>query len=269
MQSEEFEAQQAFDEGNRLYEEGDFTAAVAQFDRSLELRPDDLSTLNRRGLTLYNMGLYEAALGDFSCSLELQPSDPDTWHRRGITCLGLARYGEALGDLAHSLELRPDHPDTLNNRGVALLFMQKYEEALDNFNRAISAGERRGFQRPLYWHNRAKVFSGLGDWPKCRESFEKVFGDAVSDAAARNGIGVTLLALGENEAAIRIISEVVKENPEEPLYHYNLAVALYRQHKRAGGKDDWAISLEAQLSPPEIARKPRYRLNHGGKTVLL
>ena len=107
------------------YEEG-----LATLDRSLELRPDDPGTLTSRGGALGNMERYEEALGAFNRSLELRPDDPDTLYMQGLALSDLERYLEGLAALNRSLELRPDDPDTLNSRGRALGMLGRHEEAL-------------------------------------------------------------------------------------------------------------------------------------------
>ncbi|MCH7608859.1 MAG: tetratricopeptide repeat protein, partial [Chloroflexi bacterium] len=78
--SDEDRAREAFEEGNRLYEAGDFAGALAAYDRSLELRPDDPVTLSNRGVALERLGRYEEALAAHDRALELRPDHPGTHH---------------------------------------------------------------------------------------------------------------------------------------------------------------------------------------------
>ncbi|MCI0779262.1 MAG: tetratricopeptide repeat protein, partial [Chloroflexi bacterium] len=62
--SDEDRADEAFEEGNRLYEAGDFAGALAAYDRALELRPDHPATLANRASALNQLGRNEEALAD-------------------------------------------------------------------------------------------------------------------------------------------------------------------------------------------------------------
>jgi tetratricopeptide (TPR) repeat protein len=123
--------------GNTAYELRRYEDALAAYNRSLELRPDDPDTLNNRGVTLDDLKRYEEALADYNRSLELRPDDPDTLNNRGNALHHLNRYDEALTEYNRALELRPDHPDTLNNRGITLNNLKRYDEALADYNRAL------------------------------------------------------------------------------------------------------------------------------------
>ena len=111
--------------------------ALADFTRVLELRPNPPTTLSNRGGTLGNLELYEEALGDLNRSPDLRPDDPTTLYNRRIALGHLERYEEALADFNRSLGLRPDDPDTLNSRGITLDHLERCEEALADFNRVL------------------------------------------------------------------------------------------------------------------------------------
>ena len=80
----EDEATQAFEDGIRLYEAGDYGGALAAFDRSLEVRPDDPETVMNRGVALGRLGRYEEVLASFDQALELLPDDPEN-HDNGVS----------------------------------------------------------------------------------------------------------------------------------------------------------------------------------------
>ena len=124
--------------GSAAYEAGQYTEALAAYDRALALRPDDPNALNNRGIALRNLGRYDEALADYDRALALGPDHPDTLNNRGIALNYLKRHDEALADLDRALALRPDHPDTLNNRGIALNYLKRHDEALADLDRALA-----------------------------------------------------------------------------------------------------------------------------------
>ena len=72
-----------------------------------------------RGVTFGHLRRYDDALVDFNRAIELRPDDATTLMNRGNTFLGAQRFDEALTDYECSLELRPDDAMTLSNRAVA------------------------------------------------------------------------------------------------------------------------------------------------------
>jgi len=129
--------------------------ALADFNHSLKLRPDDPDALYKRGVTYEFLARYEEALADYKHSLELRPDDPLTLNNRGNTYAHMKRYEQALADHNRSLELRPDAPLLLNNRGCVYLKTKRYGEALSDFNRSLELMP----DNPVTFYNVACLFS--------------------------------------------------------------------------------------------------------------
>jgi len=102
----------------------------------------DASTAFLRGKYYYNQGKYNAALAAYNWSLELRPDDPVTLSNRGATCVQLGRYDEALADLNRSLELRPDDPATLYNLACLFSLWGKPNDALAYLEKAVGKNKK-------------------------------------------------------------------------------------------------------------------------------
>lgn len=116
----------------RRYEE-----ALADWNRALELKPDDPEILNNRGVTYDDLRRYDKALADYNRALEVRPDYAEALNNRGITYDDLGRYDEALADYNRALELKPDYPEALNNRGLTHLRLGRCDEALADLSRAL------------------------------------------------------------------------------------------------------------------------------------
>jgi Flp pilus assembly protein TadD len=149
------DANTAFLRGNYYYDQGKYNEALAAYNWSLEMIPDDPVILNNRGIVYRHLERREEALADYNRSLELRPDNPDTLCNRGITYDDLGRYDEALVDYNRSLEMRPDDPVTLNNRGNTYAKLERYEEAHADFDRALKLDP--DYKSPVY--NLACLFS--------------------------------------------------------------------------------------------------------------
>ena len=130
-------ARDLFLRGNSYFNLERYNDALADYNRSLELRPDDPTTLTNRGVTLHHLELYDDALADYNRSLELRPDNPATLYNRGYVLDELGRYNDALADYNRSLELRPDDPTTLMNRAVTLEHLERFNDALADYNRSL------------------------------------------------------------------------------------------------------------------------------------
>ena len=81
-------------------------------------RSPDFEALADRGLTLVNLGRLEAALVDFARALELRPDAAPAYEGRAFALMRLGRPRQALADLDRAVELDPQQPRTYFLRGA-------------------------------------------------------------------------------------------------------------------------------------------------------
>lgn len=131
------DAEAASLKGKYLHYVGNYEEALASFNLSLELRPDDPDTLMHRAEIYLHLAKHEEALADCNRSIKIKPDNSDALAVRGTAYGYLKKYNKALADFNRSLEIRPDHVITLNNRGITYLVTGKSKKALLDFNRAL------------------------------------------------------------------------------------------------------------------------------------
>ena len=59
-----------------FHNRGKYEEALADYNRSLKIKPDDLAALTNRGTTYAHLEEYEKALADFNRFLEIEPNNP-------------------------------------------------------------------------------------------------------------------------------------------------------------------------------------------------
>ena len=97
----------------------------------------DEKTAFMRGNYFYGQKKFEKALANYNWSLGLAPDDPTTLTNRGLTYDELERYDEALADFNRSLEITPDDPNTLYNLACLFSLWGKTDDALAYLKKAI------------------------------------------------------------------------------------------------------------------------------------
>lgn len=136
------DAKTAFLRGLYYRNQGKNHDALAAYNWSLEIKPDDPTVLNNRGNTYAALERYDEAIADYNHSLELEPDNPSTLYNRGTVYSRLGRYDESLADLNRSLELRPNQPDTLYNLACLFSLRGKPNDALAYLERAIKKDKK-------------------------------------------------------------------------------------------------------------------------------
>jgi tetratricopeptide (TPR) repeat protein len=92
----------------------------------------------------------KAALANYDKALELWPSYVDAWVRKGVTLFNMREFIEAERCLNEAVRLSPGHFKALLNRGKARMEMGKYDEALGDLDRATSLSPQSARAHELF-----------------------------------------------------------------------------------------------------------------------
>jgi tetratricopeptide (TPR) repeat protein len=141
---------ETYAEGCRLFQAGQFEAAVEAFSRATALRPDDFRPWEMTGCSLGGLARWEDCLAAFDRSRQLGHECHHCWYNRSIALCQLRRADEALQALDRSLALGPNNPAAWYDRGLILgmawgrldreaeLFDGRHEQAVAAFDRALA-----------------------------------------------------------------------------------------------------------------------------------
>jgi tetratricopeptide (TPR) repeat protein len=240
------DAKTAFLRGNLYYNQGKYNEALAAYDWSLELSPDDPNTLYNRGTIYTKLGRHEEALADYNCSLELRPGHPATLYNRGSTYDELGRHEEALADYNRFLEHRPNHPDTLCNRGTTYDELGRREEALADYNRSLELRP----DHPTTLCNRGTIYTKLGRYEEALADYNRSLELRPDYPTTLYDRGITYAKLGRHDEALADCIRSLELRPDDPATLYNLACLF---SLRGNAKDALAYLEKA------IERNEKYR----------
>ncbi|MFH0787169.1 MAG: tetratricopeptide repeat protein [Pseudomonadota bacterium] len=95
---------------------GSYDRAIADYDRSIELKPDFAAGYSNRGLAFAKTGQYDVAIADFNQAIRLKPDDPNTYLRRGNAYYDQQVYDPAIADYSRAVALKPDFLSAYTNR---------------------------------------------------------------------------------------------------------------------------------------------------------
>jgi tetratricopeptide (TPR) repeat protein len=124
--------------GNALMDLGHPDEAVKDFDRAIALSPDYGAAHNNRGNAHAALGQYDPAFQDYRKAVELMPQNAVPFNGRGKAHEELKRYHAAVRDLTRAITLNPKYAAAYHNRAVAYLAVDMYREAADDATQAIN-----------------------------------------------------------------------------------------------------------------------------------
>ncbi|MDE2502275.1 MAG: tetratricopeptide repeat protein [Burkholderiales bacterium] len=135
--SDELRAWAAFDEGVRLQAAGAVDAAIAAFERTLQLQPDSAASWANLALLHEQRGDLAAALAAHERALALAPAAFEANRNYGALLGQLRRYDEAERQYRRALAQRPDAPQPWSNLGALLALVDRDDDALACCLRAL------------------------------------------------------------------------------------------------------------------------------------
>lgn len=251
---------------------GETDAAIAHFQRALEIKPDCELAYNNLGLILARRGKLDEAIAHYRTALAINP-DADMYNNLGLA-LGLrGRLDEAIQQYRKAIEIRPFFVEARTRLGNVLDMQGKTADAVDQYRAALkivpdyepalsSLGrdlQRGGQIDEIIAHYRkavelrpadAKLRCGLACALAQRQQIDEAvaeFRAAIAidpaDADARYDFAVLLAGLGKSDEAIAQCEQALAAKPDFLEAHYNLATLLASRKAFAAAREHYREAL--------------------------
>jgi tetratricopeptide (TPR) repeat protein len=135
-------AQQLFNRGNTLIEQGAYAEAAALYEKAVELDSSHAAALNNLGSALLYLGRYDEGERYFREAMAIKPDFSDPYSNLGnlLRQKGYLAGSEAL--LRRALKLRPNNLDARTNLGLALVFLGRTRDARACFAKVLKTQPR-------------------------------------------------------------------------------------------------------------------------------
>ncbi len=190
-------------------------AAIAKYNRVLNLNPDLGIVYNNRAVAKSALGDHVGAIEDYDKTIQLSPSNPKAYYNRG---LAKGRIGESKADQGVLVEARCYYQKAIDD----------YTEVIHRDPKCSIAYNNRGWTQYLF----GKVETKAGN----RKAAQNLYQKAVSDsdealrlqsegakvrAATYHTRGVAKAALGDHNGAIEDFDESIQLNSKKALYYHD------------------------------------------------
>ena len=160
-----------FSVGYLFYTKEMWEKAIAAHDKAINLNPDFVA-YTQRGIAKSKLGQYKAALNDFDKAIELKPDEAGPFSNRGIVKFELGEHEDAFADFDRAIQLQPDLVDAYYNQGVARLNLGKHSDAVSSFDALI----RLQPEVTVAYLARGEAKVGLDQIKEAKADFRKALG---------------------------------------------------------------------------------------------
>jgi len=167
--------------GNAWLKSGDTVRAIDDYTHAINLRANRAELYNSRGYAYAEHGEMEKAIADFSQALILKPGYADALANRSRAYYHQGDYAKTIDDCTRLLALEPENSAAWNRRGSAWYSMRDDDRAIADFTRAIAL--KPDFALAL--HNRGNTWHSKGELAKALDDLDRAIAIDPGYAAAR------------------------------------------------------------------------------------
>ncbi len=202
---------------------GSYEEALRDFDKALQLNPENAGAWNGRALALRSLSLSkhdldkyseslkasDKAIGMYDKAIEMNPQDVNAWYYKGL----------ALNDKAITIQ-----------SGESLNISGDKQEKTRCFEEAVSAYEKVTEINPKYvtaWKNKGNVLYSLGKYNESIQACDKAIEIVPKYGLAWYSKGLVLYKMGKYEEAVSAYDKATEMFPENADIWYDKANALY------------------------------------------
>ena len=167
-----------------------------------------------RGILEYDEKNFQAALENFQRAVELEPEDPNARYFAGLALIALDRFDEAVTHLSRGRVLDPNDLDIAFALGVALFNRGAYDEALPHFQAVAVKEPRRenlGYYLGFIHYQRKEYEQAL------RFLEANVTEDLAFQQLTRFYVGLSKHQLGREVEAAEALSQAATLRPASPI----------------------------------------------------
>lgn len=240
--------------GKTLAASAQLQEAIANYRKSLELKPDEIGTANNLGVALLLMGDNSLAADQFRHVLALAPDAADTRANLASALVGLGKPREAIDESERALAATPNSAIALNSLALALARVGRHDEARRQCLKALD--HQPGFA-PAYI-TLGNICSQSGQTSEALADYRRALAIDPRLAEAHNNLGSMLERSGKPNEAIAEYRAALQINPRLSTVHNNLGTALASVGRRLDALGEFREAI--RLKPDDLAARTNLAL---------
>jgi len=202
---------------------GNYTQAVSDYNKAIELDPQLADAYVGRGLSYANQGKFVQAISDYNKAITLEPTFAEAYNNRGIFYLHQGDSIQAISDLTKAIYEDPLDVKAYYNRGCSYAKQGNSIQAVSDYSRAIEIDSSYAdayYNRGLSLAQQKFFAQALFDFNKTIE-INPNYGDAY------NNRGIIYAMQGNFAQAISDFNKAIKINPKDKEAYNNRSKAYY------------------------------------------
>lgn len=209
--------------------------AIVGYTEAIRLNPINADLYFRRGRTEFQLNQYADAIRDFNKTLDLSPNDPQYLANRGFASWFAGDHRSAKNDILQALAYGSQEPEVQMAHGLILEYDDQFQQAINEYTTALSRSDLDASSRCATLTNRGNSYRALKLFTEAEADDNNVVascqGPWREDALVHRGID--RWQTGDHAAALADWEEALRLDPNGPVVFENRA-ELYTDENRLG-----------------------------------
>ena len=207
------------------FNQGKYAQAIGDFNRAVELDPQNVWAYYNRGVANTNLRQHTKAIQDYSRVLELDPTYVAAYLNRGLGSFSLGQHDQALWNINKAIELNPRLAAAYNIRGIVNANLGKFDQAIRDYDEALVLSPRfvaACLNRGLANFNLARYDQAIQDYSRAIELDQNL-------TVAHIYRGLAHYNLGGYDQAVQDYNRALELDPNQAAAYYDLARVYARK----------------------------------------
>jgi tetratricopeptide (TPR) repeat protein len=261
-------------------EQGDFSGAIKEFNKVIEVEPDYQKAYYYRGFSKFKRADYRNAIQDLNKAIEINPNDFIAFNTRGNVNMRLDDYESAVEDFSKAFKLNPQYENISANL-ISAKEKLSFSLEIQKLNKAVSINPndselylKRGnlyksqskFQEALYeytkaiecdqdnieaFFNRGKVHEAMHQYQKAIDDYSGVIKINPNHIEAYYYRGYNQFYISRNfKKALEDFNKVIEINPNYKGVYYRIGLSKLNLGDQLGALQEFNMAIE--VNPLDI-----------------
>ena len=227
-------ANENFEKGQSLKEQGRYQAACQEFQKAIMIDPSNAAIHIAWGFILSAQRKHDEAIRHYQEALKVDPDNVDAQNNWGLALAAQRKYDEAIKHYQVALKVNPDNVDAHNNWGLALVARRKRREAVKHYEKVNTNYQKILERAPQDIATHIKWGKALAAQQKYAEAiaqYQNALNIDSTNVTAHVKLGNALAELKKYDDAIKHYQEALDIDSENVTARVNLGNTLAKQKK--------------------------------------
>jgi len=244
MTADSNDAQTLFDKGLKELWQGNYSAALAFFQKATEKNPNYSDAWSQIGHCFFNLGRNQEAIVACKQAIKINPDDAKAYFLLGTVAYKLGHYQESTEAFKQVIRIKPDYADTYFFLGDAYRILGSYQEAIEAFKQGI----RIKPDDAKAHYNLGVVYGILDRSLEAIEVYKQAIRIKPDYAEAHCNLGIAYGELGRWQDAIEAFKQAIRIKPDYADAHNNLGMAYLVTGDKGSALEEYKIlkTLDAE-----------------------